>query len=432
MELIEVQGPEDVLRLARTGGADDEDAEIEARVRAIIARVREGGDEALLALTQELDGSTLASIRVSESEIAAALERTPRDVKKALELCARRIETFARRQRRSLRDFQTTRAGVTVGQRVIPLRRAGVYVPGGRYPLPSTALMGVIPALAAGVRSVAVVTPPSRETGRPADVVLAACSLAGASEVFSVGGAQAIAALAFGTKTIAPVEKIVGPGNVYVQAAKRQVAGRVGVDLPAGPSEALVLAEPGADAKLAAWDLVAQCEHDPRARAWLVTWSRDLALAVQAACEDALAGLPTREVAEKALGLAKLVLTPDEKTAIAVSEAIGPEHLAVHAEDPRRFKHKVTNYGALFLGSLAAIPLGDFVLGPNHTLPTGGASRFAGGLSALHFVTVRTFSHVTREGLDGLERAARAVANAEGLAAHERAVAARRRGARGR
>jgi histidinol dehydrogenase len=211
-----------------------------------------------------------------------------------------------------------------------------------------------------------------------------------------------------------------------VQAAKRIVSGRVGVDLPAGPSEALVFAEPGSDPKLAAWDMVAQCEHDPRACAWLVTWSRELALAVRAECEKALEDLETREVAAKSLAHSKLILVRDAKTALAVSEAIGPEHLAVHAKDPRKLRDRFRNYGALFLGPLAAVPLGDFVLGPNHTLPTGGASRFAGGLSALHFLTVRTFAQLDEKGFARVEGTARTMARAEGLIAHERAVAARK------
>jgi histidinol dehydrogenase len=434
VELIEINDASGIAALTRRGAAADDDPatdEVDARVRAILKRVREGGDAALLELTRELDGASLASIEVPRAEIDAALARTPGKVRKALELAARRITVFARRQRRSLREFQTTRNGVTLAQRVIPLACAGVYVPGGRYPLPSTALMGVLPAKAAGVASVVVTTPPLRDTGRPGDVVLAACSIAGADRVFSIGGAQAIAALTYGTATVPAVDKIVGPGNVYVQAAKRLVAGRVGTDLPAGPSEALVLAEPGADPALAAWDMVAQCEHDPRAIAWLVTWSRELAVAVGAACEKALEGLETREVAAAALARSKLILVPDEETAVLVSEAIGPEHLAVHAKEPRRLERRFTNYGALFLGPLAAVPLGDFVLGPNHTLPTGGASRFAGGLSALHFLAVRTSSHVTPGGFAKLEGAARTMARAEGLQAHERAIAARRRAAPG-
>ncbi|HZU96291.1 MAG TPA: histidinol dehydrogenase [Planctomycetota bacterium] len=427
MKLIEVGTPAEIAALVRKGESSEDDPEVDARARAVIQRVRAGGDRALVELTRELDGADLREVRVPDPEIDAALERTPRDVRKALELCAQRIRAFARHQRRSLRDFRTTTAGVTLGQRVVPLGRAGVYVPGGRYPLPSTALMGAIPARAAGVRSVAVATPPARETGRPRDVVLAACRIARVDEVYAIGGAQAVAALAFGTESVRPVDKIVGPGNVYVQAAKRLVAGSVGTDLPAGPSEALVLAEPGADPELAAWDMVAQCEHDPRARAWLVTWSRELAESVGRACEAALLHLETREVAAKALEASALIVVPDEKTAVLVSEAIGPEHLAVHAEDPRRLEKRLRNYGALFLGPLAAIPLGDFVLGPNHTLPTGGASRFAGGLSALHFVTVRTQARVERAGFERLEGAARTMASAEGLAAHERAVAVRRR-----
>jgi histidinol dehydrogenase len=427
VKLLEVHGAEDIARLARSGDSSEDDPEVEARVRSVIARVREQGDAALVELTRELDQVTLPAIEVPRKEIEDALERTPREVRKALELSAKRIRVFARAQRRSLRDFQSTRAGVTLGQRVVPLQRAGVYVPGGRYPLPSTALMGVIPARAAGVPSVVVTTPPSRETGRPKDVVLAACAIAGATQVFSVGGAQAVAALAYGTKTIAPVDKIVGPGNVYVQAAKRLVAGRVGIDLPAGPSEALVLAEPGANPVLAAWDMVAQCEHDPRACSWLVTWSMETARAVEAACHDALSGLETREVAEQALARSSLIVVRDEATALRVSEAIGPEHLAVHAREPRKLEQRLRNYGALFLGPLAAVPLGDFILGPNHTLPTGGASRFAGGLSALHFLTVRTYAHVTKPGFFSLEGPARAMAKAEGLHAHERAIEARRK-----
>jgi histidinol dehydrogenase len=429
LELLEVRDISDVARLVRRGDVEDDPAVFE-RAREIVRRVRADGDRALRELTRELDHVELGSIRVARGELEAALERTPRDVVKALKLAAKRIKVFARRQRRSLREFQTTRGGVTLGQRVIPLARAGVLVPGGRRPLPQAALMGVVPALAAGVKEVVVATPPSPETGRPSDVVLAACALAGATEVFAVGGAPAIAALAHGTETIRPVDKLTGPGDVSVQAAKTIVSRCVAVDPAAGPTEALVIAEPDADPEIAAWDLVASCEHDPRARAWLVTWSRDLVARVDAAGRRALEMLGAPEVAAFAFARATAVLVPDEGTAVSVSDALGAENVAIHGSDPRRLARALRNYGALFLGPFAAIPLGELLLGPNATLPTGGAARFAGGLSCLEFVNVRTYAYVEPRGFARLEGPARTIARAAGLSGDERAIASRRRGKR--
>jgi histidinol dehydrogenase len=411
--------------LARRGPAAEDDPAVDARAREILARVRAEGDRALVALAKELDKVELAAIRVPDDEMKAALGRIPKTVARALTVAERRVSTFARRQRRALHEFSVTRGGVTLGQRVVPIARAGVYVPGGRYPLPSTAIMGVACARAAGVAEVAAITPPGPD-GKPSDVVLAACRVAGATDVYVSGGAQAIAALAYGTETVRPVDVVVGPGNVFVQAAKRLVAGRVGIDLPAGPSEALVVLAPDGDVDLAAWDLVSQCEHDPRARAWLVTWSRATADAVATRCHELVADLPTRKVAEESLEHALAVVVANEAEAVLVADAVAPEHLAVHARDPRRLAGRFRRFGALFLGDLSAIPLGDFVLGPNHTLPTGGSARFASGLSPLHFVTVRPFSCVQPRGFAKLEGAARALASAEGLAGHERALAARR------
>ena len=383
----------------------------ERDARAILADIRERGDAAVAAHSERLDGFAPEAIELApfddyglDAELAGAIR-----------LAHRRIERFAEMQRESYADRRFTDETGTYGQRVVPVGSVGAYVPGGRHPLVSTALMTLVPAAVAEV-PVRVAVSPSRH---PA--VLAACSLAGATRFVHLGGAQAVGALAYGSRWTPAVDLVVGPGNAWVAAAKSLVQGTVGIDTVAGPSEVLVIAGPDADAEWLAWDLVAQAEHDPLAFSVLVSWDRPLLDAVAAR----LAAMP--EAAEPAArGGLQLVLADGVDGAVALSNRMGPEHLHVHSESVPAAS--LTSYGSLFLGAESAVALGDYVSGPNHTLPTGGYARVKGGLSVGDFLRVLTWQRVTPQGLARLGPAAAALADAEGLAGHAESVRARLRG----
>ncbi|HNT29010.1 MAG TPA: histidinol dehydrogenase, partial [bacterium] len=351
-------------------------------VRAIIDDVKRRGDEAVRFYTETFDLVKLSDLRVPESELEKGLAEITPELKKALELAAGNIRRFAEAQRKGLTDMSIeTMPGVIAGQRVIPVERAGIYAPGGRFPLPSSVLMGVIPALAAGVKEVALFTPP-RKDGTILPAIRAAALIAGCREVYRVGGVQAVAAMAYGTATIRPVQVIAGPGNRFVAAAKKQVYGAVGIDFIAGPSEVLIIADDSADPRVVAADLLAQAEHDPDASAILLTTSGKLAQAVAAEVERQLALLPTAGTARPSIednGL--IVLCDSLDDAVTVANKKAPEHLELDIRDAEKLVPRLTNYGALFIGARSAEALGDYAAGPNHTLPTGGAARYTGGLS---------------------------------------------------
>ncbi|MFY9746028.1 MAG: histidinol dehydrogenase [Acidobacteriaceae bacterium] len=417
------------MRLLRTSGrgaeavaalADRRNASYERvlpQARRIVESVRRGGDAALLRLRTKLDHmSPQSPLRLPEVELQLAWESTPEPVRQALKAAARNIRAFAARQRP--KDFDVKPApGVTTGQRVIPLASVGCYVPSGRYPLPSTLLMTVIPAQVAGVERIAVVSP------HPAKETLAAAFLLGITEFYRVGGAHAIAALAYGTESLPRVDKIVGPGNAWVTAAKKLVAFDCAIDMLAGPTEIVVTSETGDPASIAA-DLVAQAEHDPDAVAVFITTRAPLAKAVIGEVKQRARGNPIATASITHHGLAIVARSMEE--ARALTNRIAPEHLTVDSAADLVW---VRNAGSVFIGRWSAQPLGDYISGPNHTLPTSGQARVRGGLSVLDFVKLITIQEYSEQGVRQLGPVAIRLANAEGLAAHADAI--RARGARG-
>jgi histidinol dehydrogenase len=393
-------------------------------VRRITEAVRREGDAAVRRFTELLDGYRPEALEVPPSSIQAACQELEPHLLESLKLAAERVRAFhARQTRTGWVDFA---AGL--GQLVRPLDRVGVYVPGGRGRYPSTVLMTVIPAKVAGVREVVVCTPPGPD-GRVAPVVLAACALAGADRVFKVGGAQAIAALAFGTESIPAVDKIVGPGGLFVTLAKQALYGQVGIDMLAGPSEAVAVADDSADPEVCAADLIAQAEHDPLATSILITDSPDLARAVQAAVERRLDDLPNAGSARSSLAArGGIVLVDSIDQALDLANAFGPEHLELTVRDPWRLLGRVRNCGAVFLGEAAPHVAGDYVAGPSHVLPTGGTARWASGLRTEDFYKVISVVAIDRPTLERVGPAAVAIARAEGFEAHARSVEIRLKG----
>ncbi len=410
-------------RLPRPDAGGDEPVEA---VRAIIADVRARGDEALRDLTARFDGVELASIRVPADAVAGALASTDPALVAALRAARDSIEAFHLTQRRAPERFE--RNGVVIESRSIPVSRAGVYVPGGRGAYPSTVLMAAVPARVAGVGQIALCVPPDRSSGEVAASVLVAAHLAGVDEIYAVGGAQAIAALAYGTGTIDPVDVIVGPGNVYVAIAKREVAGAVGVPSAfAGPSEIVVVADESTPVELAAVDVIVQAEHGPDGLAWLVTWEPQVADAVVAEIERMVAASPRRADIEATFaGGGYAVLVDDAIQAIEVANAIAPEHLQLMCADPGGLVDRVRNAGAVFCGPWAPASVGDYIAGPSHVLPTHGSARFASALTVDDFVKHVHFVTLDRAALESVAPHVEAIATAEGFAAHAESVRMRR------
>jgi len=387
------------------------DRAFDRRVRAIVDRVRDDGDDALERFARRFDGLT-GSLEMSADEIRDGAARVAPDVRRAIHRAASHIDRVARRQLPKTSTIAVV-PGVTVEQRVEPLARVGCYVPGGRFPLPSSLLMTAIPARVAGVAEIIAVC------ARPEPAVLAAAVEAGVSRLFRIGGAHAIAALAYGTATIPRVDKIVGPGNRYVAAAKAYVAADCAIDFYAGPSEIVIVAGEGRPEWIAA-DLIAQAEHDPDARAMFITWKRSLATRVAAAVGRRATGRSIVEASLSANGAAVVTRTADE--AIALVNRIAPEHLVVDRESLAR---RALTAGAVFVGPFTAQAAGDYATGSNHVLPTSGASRFRGGLSAADFVRVMAVQRITRAGLARLSSTIVPLARAEGLEAHAESIEVR-------
>jgi histidinol dehydrogenase len=398
---------------------------VDRAVSAIIAAVRERGDAALIDYTARFDrlALTAGTIRVTAAEIAAASASVPPALLAALDLAARRIEAFHRAQLPA--DLRMTdEAGVTMGMRWTALDSVGLYVPGGKAAYPSSVLMNAIPARAAGVGRVAMCVPTPDGVLNP--LVLAAAQRAGVTEVYRVGGAQAVAALAYGTATIAPVDRIVGPGNAYVAEAKRQVFGRVGIDNIAGPSEVVILADASNDPRRIAVDLLAQAEHDEAAQSVLVTDDAGFADAVAAAVLAELPTLPRAAIAGASWDAhGAVILVRDWAEAVALVDRLAPEHLQLMLPDPDAVFARIRHAGAVFLGAFCPEAVGDYVAGPNHVLPTGRTARFASGLSVYDFLKRTTWVSATQASLDAIGPAGVALAEAEGLQAHARSIALR-------
>jgi histidinol dehydrogenase len=391
-------------------------------VRGIVESVRSGGDAVLRDLTARFDGVALDELRVPAAEVASASERIEPEVGAALSAAAARIRSFHESQLRSPTTWSED--GVTVSSNWSPVDRAGCYVPGGRAAYPSTVLMTAVPARVAGVREVVVCVPPDRSIGRVADVTLAAAAVAGVDEVYAIGGAQAIAALAYGTESIAPVDVVCGPGNRYVAIAKQQVAGDVGVAAAfAGPSEIVVVADATAPTDFVAIDLMVQAEHGPDGLAWLITWEPDVPDAIDAELARLVAAAPRREEIEATLASAgRSVLCRDRAQAMAVANAIAPEHLQLVCADERELVSMVRNAGAVFLGPWAPASLGDYAAGPSHVLPTNGSARFSSALTVDDFTRHHHVVEVAPDGFARLAPTVQALAEAEGLDAHAESI----------
>jgi len=405
------------------------DPSVADAVRGIIERVRAEGDEALFDLTLKFDGADLrqTGLTVSPEEFQRAEEAVPSELKAALDALVDRLTDLHRRQLPM--EWWDERDGVRFGEIVRPLARAGCYVPGGRAEYPSSVAMTVVPAIVAGVEGVVVCTPPSPD-GSIHPAVLYAAARAGATAVAKVGGAQAVAALVFGTGSIQAVDRIVGPGNVYVTEAKRQVAGFVGIDGLAGPTELAVVADASADPAWVAADLVAQAEHDPEALAVLVAFDADVVDQVKQALVAEVARAGRSDVVKAALAHARTVLVADDDQAVEVVDGLAPEHLHVVLADAAPFAQRIRNAGAIFVGGFTPVPFGDYGVASNHVLPTAGTARFASGLRASDFVKVSSVVEVSDGAAARLAPEVARIALAEGLPGHARAVEIRAEGRR--
>lgn len=412
-----------VLNLNREGAVP---LKITRAAQDIIEGVRASGDEALRRYCKDFDGVEVDEFRLPQERIDAALDNIDPAFLAALEKAAEQIRDF--HQREVQQSWFTTRAdGTMLGVKVMPVRAAGIYVPGGRAQYPSTVLMNAVPAKVAGVERVVMVTPPQRDGGI-SPYTLAAAKVAGVDEVYTVGGAQAIAALAYGTQSIPRVEKITGPGNAYVAAAKRLVSGEVGIDMIAGPSEVCVLADASANPAVVAADLMAQAEHDPLAACYLVTCDAQFATEVERAVEVLVAQSPREDITRTSLdNEGVIVVAADMDAAVDAVNTIAPEHLELHCENAMGLLGSIRNAGAIFVGAWSSEPLGDYVAGPNHTLPTGGTAMFSSPLSVDDFVKRSSVICYTPQGLMNDAPATQAMARREGLWAHALSAGLRRR-----
>jgi histidinol dehydrogenase len=396
--------------------------EIEQRVVAILGDVKINGDGAVLKYTKAFDRLNTKRLRVLPEEISKYAAMADKEVLKALKIAAKRIKTFHEKQKEKSWSFYEN--GALLGQVIRPIERVGVYVPGGKASYPSTVLMNVIPAQVAGVKEIAVCVPaPAGEVNAN---VMAAIHLLGIKEVYRIGGAQAVAAMAYGTKTVRKVDKIVGPGNIYVATAKKKVFGLVDIDMIAGPSEILIIADNSANPVFAAADLLSQAEHDELASSVLITDSKTLADAVEKELQSRLDMLKRKEIALKSIeNYGAIIITKDIKTAVKISNDIAPEHLEVMTKNPDKILPVIKNAGAIFLGEWTPEALGDYAAGPNHTLPTGSTARFSSPLGVYDFIKRSSLLSFTGEGFRRLAKTVRTIADAEGLEAHGNTIKVR-------
>ena len=402
----------------------EQPVDISGAVADIITAVRRGGDKAVLAFTERYDKVALTAMEVTESEMAEALTAVAPQLLQIMEQAAANIRAFHRAQARTgfVLDEQD---GIIIGQKVTPIEKVGIYVPGGRAAYPSTVLMDTIPAKIAGCGQIVMVTPPGRD-GKVDPVILAAAKIAGVDRIFKVGGAQAVAALAYGTESVPRVDKIVGPGNAYVAEAKRQVFGQVAIDMIAGPSEILIIADSRSNPVHAAADLLSQAEHDPMASAVLVTDDSSFAEAVSQELERQIPLLPRSQIARASIDTnGKIIVAESLDAVIAIANEIAPEHLELMVDDPFAYLSAIRNAGSIFLGRNCPEALGDYFAGPNHTLPTGGTARFSSPLSVDDFIKKSQFTYYTKDALTRVGGKVTAFARQEGLEAHARSVTVR-------
>ena len=414
----------EIIKPAQTRSEED-NRSLRESVSSIIDMVRERGDEALLELGKKFDGSMRGALRVSEEEIKAAYSQIPQEEIEDLRAACRNIRAFAEAQRETVKPLEhfSPQPGIFLGHRIIPVSSCCCYVPGGNYPLYSTALMLAIPAKAAGVARVTACSPVVKGTDHINAKTLVAMDLAGVDEIYAVGGAQAIAAFSYGTESIRPVDIIVGPGNRYVTEAKRQCYGRVGIDFVAGPSEVMVIADGHGDPEIVAADLLAQSEHDVNAKGILVTTDRDFAARVSEAVERELQNLDTARIARQSWEtFGEIRLAENLEEAVHYANECAPEHLELNVSDPDALIPSLTNYGSLFIGENTAEVFGDYASGTNHTLPTLGAARYTGGVWVGTFLKTCTHQSMSVEGTKAIAPLVSRLARGEGLSGHAAAA----------
>jgi sulfopropanediol 3-dehydrogenase len=402
------------------------DRALSERVRAMLDDIEQNRDEAVRRYARDLDRWEFAEFRVSEAEIAAARKAASPVFKEDFAFCKKQVTDFAKRQRESMHEFEAEVSdGITLGQKIIPVERVGCYIPGGKYPLISAAIMSIATAKVAGVPHVIGAAPP-RDAQGIFPATLYALAEAGADEIYTIGGVQAFGAMAYGCVGMRPVDMITGPGNPYVAEAKRQLFGLVGIDLPAGPTEILVIADDSADPALVATDLLGQAEHGPDSPAWLVTTSEKFGRQVMTEIDRQLVTLPTREIAGVAWQrLGEVAVVADDDAAIALSDQYAPEHLEIQTRRNDYYLAKLKNYGSLFVGEESTVAYGDKGVGTNHTLPTGGAGRYTGGLWVGKFLKTVTYQKLTAEASQRIAPVIGRMCAAEGMLAHERTAAVR-------
>lgn len=380
-------------------------------VKEIIADVRKNGNSAVKKYSAKFDGIETDCRELSEDEIENAVKSLDDEVLEALKFSVRNVEEFAKAQLGSVKNTMVQADGAILGHKIIPLEKVGCYIPGGNYPLPSTAIMTIVPAVVAGVKEIIAVSPKAKP------VTVAAAKLAGATKIFNIGGVQAIAALAYGTETIDAVDKIVGPGNKYVVTAKKIVYGDCGIDFVAGPSEVMVVADNSANPEFVAADLLAQCEHDKDARAYLLCFDRDFADKVDKCARNFLETLQTADIARVSYEKSTAYVVKDLQEAVEIANKKAPEHLELCLNEVENSVDLFRNYGSLFIGNYSAEVFGDYVSGTNHTLPTGRAARYTGGLSVFDYIKIQTFQKI--ENVEKFAKYASILAEQEGLFAHK-------------
>lgn len=384
-------------------------------VDEIIEDVKRSGDGAVIKYSRKFGDGMLDNIEVTKEEIKNAYKNVDKDTIEAIKKAVNNVRNFAQKQIECIKNLDTEIDGAKLGHRIISIEKAGCYIPGGNYPLPSTAVMTIVPAKTAGVKTVVACSPKIQ------DVTIVACDLAGADKIYRAGGVQVIAAMAYGTETIEKVDKIVGPGNKFVTAAKKHVYGECGIDFLAGPSEVLIIADETANSDFVAADMLAQCEHDKDARAYLVCFSKNFAKEVDTKAKAMLKNLSTAEIAKEAYEKSYAVIVENLEQAIEISEQRAPEHLEICINDAIDKIELFKNYGSLFVGNYSAEVFGDYCAGTNHTLPTNMVSRYSGGLSVFDFIKIQTYQYVDKETAKKLSKTASIIARNEGLLAHKNA-----------
>ena len=412
-----------VIKVIKSGisaeAAADMDAKVKTTVEGILRDIETQGDSAVRALSEKFDNWSPASFRLTDAEIAAAVSRLPQQTIEDIQFAQTQIRKFAEIQKAALRDVEEeTFPGVTLGHKNIPVNSVGCYIPGGKYPMVASAHMSVLTAKVAGVKRIVASAPP--QAGAPHDAIVTAMHFAGADEIYCLGGVQAVGAMALGTETIAPVDMLVGPGNAFVAEAKRQLFGRVGIDLFAGPTETLIIADHTCDGEMAATDLLGQAEHGPNSPAILLTNSPDLVTDTQQEIDKQLQTLETADIAGAAWrDYGQIILCDTYDEMVAEADRIASEHVQVMTEDPNYFLDRMTNYGALFLGAETNVSYGDKVIGTNHTLPTKLAARYTGGLWVGKFMKTCTYQRVTPEATATIGEYCSRLCELEGFAGHK-------------